>query len=187
MARNGSKNRCRRRPDRELDPAGVGCLQRASGQRRGRRLMRAKQRGPISCRHRCRRKEPLHSDQRSGFRPVFHWNVGWRWLPNDRSWTAFGHTGGHTGDDANVCLSEHALCCAGSRKYFAWDDAKNAKLKADRGIGFEDIVFHIERDDLLDILEHPNPEVTPASASSSSSARTTCTWCRSLRTSTRSS
>jgi uncharacterized DUF497 family protein len=43
-------------------------------------------------------------------------------------------------------------------KYFDWDDAKNAKLRADRGIGFEDIVFHIERDDLLDILEHPNPE-----------------------------
>ena len=42
-------------------------------------------------------------------------------------------------------------------KYFAWDDAKNVKLKADRGIGFEDIVFHIERGDLLDILEHPNP------------------------------
>jgi hypothetical protein len=43
-------------------------------------------------------------------------------------------------------------------KYFAWDDAKNAKLRVDRGIGFEDIVFHIERGDLLDILEHPNPE-----------------------------
>jgi len=43
-------------------------------------------------------------------------------------------------------------------KYFAWDDAKNAKLKADRGIGFEDIVFHIERGDLLDILGHPNPD-----------------------------
>ena len=45
-----------------------------------------------------------------------------------------------------------------SVKYFAWDDAKNAKLKADRGIGFEDVVFHIERGDLLDILEHPNPD-----------------------------
>jgi hypothetical protein len=42
-------------------------------------------------------------------------------------------------------------------KYFDWDDAKNAKLRAERGIGFEDIVFHIERGDLLDILEHPNP------------------------------
>ena len=43
-------------------------------------------------------------------------------------------------------------------KYFAWDEAKNAKLKVERGIGFEDIVFHIERGDLLDTLEHPNPE-----------------------------
>src|SRR3954466_9773232 len=43
-------------------------------------------------------------------------------------------------------------------KYFAWDDAKNAKLKADRRIGFEDVVFHIERGDLLEILEHPNPD-----------------------------
>jgi uncharacterized DUF497 family protein len=42
-------------------------------------------------------------------------------------------------------------------KYFDWDDAKNAKLRAKRGIGFEDVVFHIERGDLLDILEHPNP------------------------------
>ena len=72
-------------------------------------------------------------------------------------------------------------------KDFDWDDAKNAKLRAERGIGFEDVVFHIERGDLLDILEHPNPTVTPASASSSSGARTTCTWCRSSKTSTRSS
>jgi uncharacterized DUF497 family protein len=43
-------------------------------------------------------------------------------------------------------------------KYFAWDEAKNDKLKADRGIGFEDVVFHIERGDLLDILDHPNPD-----------------------------
>jgi uncharacterized DUF497 family protein len=43
-------------------------------------------------------------------------------------------------------------------KSFDWDDAKNAKLRTERGIGFEEIVFHIERGDLLDILEHPNPE-----------------------------
>jgi predicted DNA binding CopG/RHH family protein len=43
-------------------------------------------------------------------------------------------------------------------KYFDWDDAKNAKLGEERGIGFEDVVFHIERGGLLDILEHPNPE-----------------------------
>jgi uncharacterized DUF497 family protein len=43
-------------------------------------------------------------------------------------------------------------------KYFAWDDAKNAKLRKERGIGFEDVVFHIGRGDLLDILKHPNPD-----------------------------
>ena len=47
-------------------------------------------------------------------------------------------------------------------KYFDWDDAKNAKLKAERGIGFEDIVFHIERGDLLDVLEHRNPSRYPS-------------------------
>lgn len=46
-------------------------------------------------------------------------------------------------------------------KYFDWDAAKNAKLKADRSIGFEDIVFHIERGDLLETLEHPNPDRYP--------------------------
>jgi hypothetical protein len=43
-------------------------------------------------------------------------------------------------------------------KYFDWDDAKNAKVRAGRGIGFEDVVFHIARGDLLDIPEHPNPD-----------------------------
>ena len=43
-------------------------------------------------------------------------------------------------------------------KYFASDDAKNAKLRNERGIGFEDVVFHIEPGDLLDIVEHPNPD-----------------------------
>ena len=71
-------------------------------------------------------------------------------------------------------------------KYFDWDDAKNAKLRAERGIGFEDVVFHIERGDLLDILEHPNPSRYGASGSSSSGARATPTWCSSSKTSTRS-
>ena len=43
-------------------------------------------------------------------------------------------------------------------KYFAWDYGKNEKLKNERGISFEEIVFHIERGDILDILEHPNQE-----------------------------
>ena len=43
-------------------------------------------------------------------------------------------------------------------KYFDWDDAKNAKLRVERGIGFEDIVIYIEAGDLIDILEHPNSD-----------------------------
>ncbi len=43
-------------------------------------------------------------------------------------------------------------------KYFTWDRAKNEKLKSERDIGFEEIVFLIERGDLLDVLEHPNQE-----------------------------
>jgi len=43
-------------------------------------------------------------------------------------------------------------------KYFTWDDEKNEKLKRERGISFEEIVFHVERGDIVDILEHPNQE-----------------------------
>ena len=42
-------------------------------------------------------------------------------------------------------------------KYSACDEAKNAKLRKERIIGFEDFVCHIEHGDLLDILEHANP------------------------------
>ncbi len=45
-----------------------------------------------------------------------------------------------------------------SLKYFSWDNAKNEKLKAERGISFEEVVFHIERGDVLDIVERPNQQ-----------------------------
>jgi len=41
---------------------------------------------------------------------------------------------------------------------FNWSDDKNKILKEERGVCFEEIVFCIENDQLLDILEHPNPE-----------------------------
>lgn len=49
--------------------------------------------------------------------------------------------------------------------YLSWSDPKhtdpkhtrkNEKLKAERGIGFEEVIIHIERDDLLDVVAHPN-------------------------------
>ncbi len=41
-------------------------------------------------------------------------------------------------------------------KHYAWNADKNERLKRERGISFEEVVFHVEVGDLLDILEHPN-------------------------------
>lgn len=46
-------------------------------------------------------------------------------------------------------------------KPFFWDSEKNEWLKRERGISFERVVLHIDRGDLLDILEHPNPQKYP--------------------------
>ena len=40
--------------------------------------------------------------------------------------------------------------------YYKWNHEKNEKLKTERGVGFERIILHIERGDLLDVIEHPN-------------------------------
>lgn len=39
-------------------------------------------------------------------------------------------------------------------KLYEWNSEKNNKLKAERGISFEDIVFYISRGDILDIVPH---------------------------------
>lgn len=41
-------------------------------------------------------------------------------------------------------------------KLFDWSDEKNGLLKKERGVSFEDIVYHITHDGLLDTIEHPN-------------------------------
>ena len=46
-------------------------------------------------------------------------------------------------------------------KYFAWSHDKNEMLKEERGVSFEEVVFYIEQDQLLDILEHPNQKKYP--------------------------
>lgn len=43
-------------------------------------------------------------------------------------------------------------------KHFNWDNEKNDKLKQERDISFEEIVFYVEKGQILDILEHPNKE-----------------------------
>ena len=43
-------------------------------------------------------------------------------------------------------------------KRFNWNSDKGEQLRQKRGISFEEILFHIECGDILDILEHPNPQ-----------------------------
>ena len=46
-------------------------------------------------------------------------------------------------------------------KFYDWDPDKNEKLKRERGVSFEDVVFHILLDGEVDIFEHPNQEKYP--------------------------
>jgi uncharacterized DUF497 family protein len=46
-------------------------------------------------------------------------------------------------------------------KTFAWNSDKNAALKAERGISFEEVVFHVEAGDAIDVIVHPNQERYP--------------------------
>jgi uncharacterized DUF497 family protein len=46
-------------------------------------------------------------------------------------------------------------------KYFTWSREKNELLKQQRVISFEEIVFHIQRGDIADLLEHPNQSRYP--------------------------
>ena len=43
-------------------------------------------------------------------------------------------------------------------KRFNWNSDKNQKLIQERGISFEDVVFYLLQGEVLDDLEHPNPE-----------------------------
>ena len=40
--------------------------------------------------------------------------------------------------------------------HYHWSPEKNAQLKAERGLSFEQMVMHIEGGDLLAVYEHPN-------------------------------
>lgn len=39
---------------------------------------------------------------------------------------------------------------------FDWNDEKNEFLKSARGVSFEEVVFHIQNGDVLDVIKHPN-------------------------------
>jgi hypothetical protein len=44
---------------------------------------------------------------------------------------------------------------------YDWGNDKNALLKRERGVTFEQVVVHIESGDILDIVAHPNPARYP--------------------------
>ncbi len=46
-------------------------------------------------------------------------------------------------------------------KVFDWSDEKNQILKKERNLAFEEIVFHITHNGLLDVIQHPNQEKYP--------------------------
>ena len=46
-------------------------------------------------------------------------------------------------------------------KYHTWDLEKNEKIKKERGLSFEDVVYYIEHGGLLAIIKNPNQEKYP--------------------------
>ncbi len=46
-------------------------------------------------------------------------------------------------------------------KYFAWNSEKNAQLIEERGVSFERVVYHMERNEILDVIKHPNSSKYP--------------------------
>ena len=45
--------------------------------------------------------------------------------------------------------------------YYKWNHDKNERLKAERGLSFEQVILHIERGELIDVIEHPNQSKYP--------------------------
>jgi uncharacterized DUF497 family protein len=46
-------------------------------------------------------------------------------------------------------------------KVFRWDNEKNEWLKKQRGVSFEQVIILLEREDVLEVVEHPNQKKYP--------------------------
>ena len=46
-------------------------------------------------------------------------------------------------------------------KAFLWDNEKNERLKKNRGVSFEQVIILMEREDVLETIEHPNQNKYP--------------------------
>lgn len=63
--------------------------------------------------------------------------------------------------DLPVVDKRHTIRYIYHVKQFKWNSTKNAWLKKNRGISFEDILLDIQNGKLLDKVETPNPEKYP--------------------------
>ncbi len=45
--------------------------------------------------------------------------------------------------------------------HFAWNPEKNEELIKERGISFERVIQHIENEQVLDVIKHPNTSKYP--------------------------
>ena len=45
--------------------------------------------------------------------------------------------------------------------YFVWNPEKNEELIKERGISFERVIQHIENEQVLDVVKHPNTSKYP--------------------------
>lgn len=46
-------------------------------------------------------------------------------------------------------------------EYYKWDNIKNERFKAERGVSFEQVVMQIEHGNVYDIYVHPNRKLYP--------------------------
>jgi hypothetical protein len=53
------------------------------------------------------------------------------------------------------------MCYTGEMKHFAWNAEKNDLLIRERGISFERVIYHIEKNMVLDVISHPNQSKYP--------------------------
>ena len=60
-----------------------------------------------------------------------------------------------------IVVKRHTMYYNAVVKHFSWHRDKNEWLKANRNVSFEEVVFYIERGQLLDIVEHPDQDKYP--------------------------
>ena len=68
---------------------------------------------------------------------------------------------------------------------FDWSNEKNDWLKANRGVSFEQVIILFERDEVIDIVKHPNQKSYPEQMIAVVRIDDHVVWYRSLETETK--